>query len=237
MSRTFIDKILSEVSLDRRVSNGIFSIEEDTHMEALREFLVNKGLTESDTISFSNKVLEGKYPERQAYNTKGILVTFPTPEYKAAAIKKGTHFEKNPSAKAQNVFQHTPHASGEKAPEPTAANVEKADAQPSKTNLPVSQAAPPESDATDETEPVQAFTTAAPQQTPTPTAAQTEPVTQPTEPPPPTPKSPEEKVMDKNVIKTMLKGDDYMLEEVTKFVMYNGAPYLIELIKSKLYER
>lgn len=238
MSRTYIDKILSEVSLDHRVSNGIFSIEEDTHMEVLREFLIKKGLTENDAISYSNRVLEGKYPERQAYNVNGILVTFPTPEYKQAAIKKGTHFEKNPSAKAQNVFHHSPAADGAASPKPTAANVEKADAQPSKTSLPVSQTASPSSDATAETEPVQAFTTAAPQQTPTPSAvAPTEPVKEPTELPPPTPKTPEEKMMDKNVIKTMLKGDDYMLEEVTKFVMYNGTPYLLELIKSKLYER
>lgn len=233
MSSKLIDKILNEVSLDQRVSNGIFSIEENAHMEALREFLVKSGLTENDVVSYSNKILEGKYPERQAYNVNGILVTFPTPDYKQAAIKKGTHFEKNPLAKAQNVFHHTPQS--DKTPSPVAAK--KSDTEPSKTNLPVSQAAPPQSDSTDETKPVQAFTTAAPQQTPTPTATSTEPVKEPTKLPPPTPKSPDEKVMDKNFIKTMLKGDDYMLEEVTKFIMHNGSPYLIELIKSKLYER
>jgi hypothetical protein len=81
-------------------------------------------------------------------------------------------------------------------------------------------------------QPVQAQTTAAPQQTPvsTPTA---EPAKEPTDLPLPPPKSPAEKEADKNAIKTMLKGDDYMLEEVTKFIQFN-APHIMEEIKKKL---
>ena len=79
MNNKLLEKIINDVSLDERVSDGMFNIEEDTHMEALREYLSKKGIDEEAIRSFSNRVLEGKYPERQAYNAKGILVTFPTP--------------------------------------------------------------------------------------------------------------------------------------------------------------
>ena len=41
-----LDKILSEVSLDDRVSNGMFNIEENDHMEALRDYLSKKVIDE-----------------------------------------------------------------------------------------------------------------------------------------------------------------------------------------------
>ena len=40
-----------------------------------------------------------------------------------------------------------------------------------------------------------------------------------------------EKEADKNLIKTMLKGDDYMLEQVCEWVAYSGPEYLIEQLK------
>ena len=104
-----LNKIISEVSLDERVSDGMFNIEEDAHMEALRDYLTKKGIDEESVRDFSNKVLEGKYPERQAYNAKGILVTFPTPEYKQQAIKRGTHFEEDPNRKMSNIFSFPFH--------------------------------------------------------------------------------------------------------------------------------
>jgi hypothetical protein len=228
MNKKLLEKILNEVSLYKRVKDGMFNIEENDHMGALRDYLMKKGIDEESVNSFSNKVLEGKYPERQAYNTKGILVTFPTPEYKQAAIKRGTHFEKDPTKKAANIFgTQPPTAPAEK---PTA-EPEKSKTEP-KTNLPVSQAAPPTSDDTTETEPVQAKTTAAPQQTPvsTPTA---EPTKEPTDLPLPPPKTPAEKEADKAAIKTMLKGDDYMLDEVIQYIMFN-APHIMNEIKKKL---
>ena len=125
MNKKLLEKILSEVTMDSRVSNGMFNIEEDIHMEALRDYLTKKGIDEEEIRQFSNKVLEGKYPERQAYNAKGILVTFPTPEYKADAIKRGTHFEEDPTRKMSNIFsepsaepkaEKKPVAEPEKAP-------------------------------------------------------------------------------------------------------------------------
>lgn len=231
MNKKLLEKILSEVTMDSRVSNGMFNIEEDTHMEALRDYLTKKGIDEEAIRQFSNKVLEGKYPERQAYNSKGILVTFPTPEYKAAAIKRGTHFEEDPTRKMSNIFSEpstTPKAEKKPVAEP-----EKAPAEP-KTNLPVSQASTPTTGDDGETEePVQAKTTAAPQQTPTSTPAE-QPIEEPEKLPPPPPKSPAEKEADKNAIKTMLKGDDYMLDEVVQYIMYNAPPYMLEKIKKLL---
>jgi len=52
------------------------------------------------------------------------------------------------------------------------------------------------------------------------------------EPAQPSIKSPEEKNADKNAIKTMLKGDDYMLEEVIDFIQFNAPLYLVEKIKN-----
>ncbi len=232
MNKKLLEKIINDVSLDERVSNGMFSIEEDAHMDALREYLSKKGLDEESVRSFSNRVLEGKYPERQAYNAKGILVTFPTPEYKAEAIKRGTHFEKDPTKGQSNLFG----GGGNPAPaSPKAGESDKkepAPAQP-KTSLPVSQATDtPSPDGDVSAQPVQAQTTAAPKQKPVSTPVD-EPAKEPTDLPPPPQKSPAEKEADKNAIKTMLKGDDYMLEEVAEFVRYN-APHIMEEIKKKL---
>ena len=234
MNKRILDKILNEVSLDNRVKDGVFNIEENDHMDALREYLGNRGLDEESIREFSNRVLEGKYPERQAYNAKGILVTFPTPEYKANAIKAGTHFEKDPTKGASNLFQEPVI----KNPTPPPEDKEKPDSPPKdkssepKTNLPVSQAAPPASDDTP-SEPVQAQTTAAPQQTPMAPGAPPEAV-EPTELPPAPIKSPAEREANKNAIKTMLKGDDYMLEEVVQWLIHHAPPHLLESIKRKL---
>lgn len=234
MNKKLIDKILNEVSLDERVSDGMFNIEESLHMEALRDYLSKKGMDEDSVRSFSNRVLEGKYPERQAYNAKGILVTFPTPEYKAEAIKRGTHFEKDPTKGQSNLF----HGPVNKTPNavPVAGDEKKSppqDKSEPKTNLPVSQASSTPTDANDtQSMAAQPQTTAAPQQTPISTPA-AEPVKEPTDLPLPPPKSTAEKEADKNAIKTMLKGDDYMLNEVTEFITYN-APHIMETIKKKL---
>ena len=242
MDKRLIDKILSEVSLDDRISDGVFRIEEDDHMEALREYLTKKGISETEAISFSNRVLEGKYPERQAYNADGILVTFPTKEYKDDAIKAGTHFEKDPTKGKSNLFtsnqpSSTPPSSNQKK-EPESAK-KPAEDQP-KTSLPVSQASPPSSQETP-SEPIQAQTTAAPQQTPQSAAPAEEPpeVKEPTDLPPLPAKSSQEKNANKQMIKTMLRGDDYMLDEMVEWFIHNAPEYLREHIEEhkKQYER
>jgi len=100
-----IDKILSEVCVDDRIPDGIFDLSNDVHMCVLRENLMdNYGLSLEEVTEIHNKMLEGKYPERQAYNKDGLLVTFPTPQHKQRAIQRGTHFEYNPTKGPPNVF-------------------------------------------------------------------------------------------------------------------------------------
>lgn len=109
---------LEKASTDQLIENGVFDISKQEHIELFREYLFESKL-DSDIITFYlNKMVEGKYPERQAYNSNGILVTFPTPEYKQKAIARGTHFEENPKKGQVNVF------TGDDQPEQPQQNVE-----------------------------------------------------------------------------------------------------------------
>jgi hypothetical protein len=112
MSR-IVDEIFGDVCLDERISDGIFRLGEEAHMNALRDHLIKRGLALEDAITVTNKMLEGKFPERQVYRAEdGILVTFPTPQHKANAMKEnpGKYTEKNPIPQA---------APKEPAPEPS----------------------------------------------------------------------------------------------------------------------
>ena len=95
---------LEQASTDISIENGIFDISKQEHIEILREYLFNSNIDHNIVNQYLNKMLEGKYPERQAYNSNGILVTFPTPEYKQKAIERGSHFEQNPRKGQANVF-------------------------------------------------------------------------------------------------------------------------------------
>jgi len=123
-----LQDLLEQVCVDTRIQDGIFSLEKDDHLDILQEYLQHQcGLSCEQTILLRNCIVEGKYPERQAYNVNGLLVTFPTPEYKQKAITRGTHFEENPKkaqqAAAVNIF--------DKEPEPqTAVPAEKPADQP-----------------------------------------------------------------------------------------------------------
>jgi hypothetical protein len=114
-----IEKFLNRLCLDERIVDGSFCLENDLHMDVLQEYLEKLGATKEDSIGVRNRMLEGKYPERQAYNANGILVTFPTPEYKKRAIDRGTHFEKNPKAVAPNVSFDEKPAPAEEPVKPT----------------------------------------------------------------------------------------------------------------------
>lgn len=103
-----LDRVFAEVCLDERITDGVFKMEEATHMDALREYFLKKGVTREAAIAVTNRMVEGKYPERQAYNKDGILVTFPTPQHKARAIARGTHFEKNPVPQVHKPHEEEP---------------------------------------------------------------------------------------------------------------------------------
>ena len=104
------EQIFADVCLDERVTGGIFKLDEDEHMNALRDYFVKRGITKESSVNITNRMVEGKFPERQAYNENGILCTFPTPEYKAAAIKRGTHFEENPNPQPKSPVTPSPEA-------------------------------------------------------------------------------------------------------------------------------
>jgi hypothetical protein len=96
---TLIDTILTESALDPRIESGIFDIHNIEHMQIMAEHMTAQGIDAAIISEVINELVvdEGKYPERQAYNKDGWLVTFPSAEYKQRAIKKGTHYGSDPT--------------------------------------------------------------------------------------------------------------------------------------------
>jgi len=95
------ERVFRDVCLDERIKDGIFNLEEQEHMDALRDYFIKKGITREAAIHVTNRMVEGKYPERQAWRRDGILVTFPTPQHKAKAMAKdpGKYTDKDPKPK------------------------------------------------------------------------------------------------------------------------------------------
>jgi hypothetical protein len=125
-----IERLLNKICLDDRITEGIFFMEDNSHMDIFQEYLIKNGVTQEDSLILRNKMVEGKYPERQAYNANGLLVTFPTPEYKQRAITRGTHFEENPKKGQANVFQTAPVQPQQVAPKSTPEEQPQATEQP-----------------------------------------------------------------------------------------------------------
>lgn len=101
---TLLDEILNAVEYDERIDTGIFDIGNPSHIDVFIDHVTSRGLKMEFAINCANILTEGKYPERQAYNINGLLVTFPTPEYKQRALANGTHFEHNPKNAQVNIF-------------------------------------------------------------------------------------------------------------------------------------
>ena len=116
---------LEKANTDNSIESGIFDISKQEHIEILRGHLLESNIDSKTVNQYLNKMLEGRYPDRQAYNVNGILVTFPTPEYKQKAIERGSHFEQNPRKGQANVF------SGDEQPEqPSGQQIEFEPTQP-----------------------------------------------------------------------------------------------------------
>ena len=117
-----LSELIEQICLDSRIKDGIFSLDNNDHLNILQEYLQTElNINEQQAQELRNAVLEGKYPDRQAYNANGLLVTFPTPEYKQRAISRGTHFEENPKkAAGANVFEPQPEQPAQQpsSPEP-----------------------------------------------------------------------------------------------------------------------
>jgi hypothetical protein len=141
-TKDFIDQLFRNISCDSRLHEGIFNESNDLHMEAFREHASKLGIDETTIIEMSNAISEGKYPERQAYNVNGLLVTFPTPEYKAAAIAKGTHFETNPKTASSNLFQPPTSPTSTDTSNPTSPSPAPQEPTPASAQSPAPQATP-----------------------------------------------------------------------------------------------
>lgn len=95
----FIQSVLLEVAIDHRVVSGIVDFKDDMHRSVLAEKLIDRGIAIQTVVEVVNQLIqrEGKFPERQAFNKDGWLVTFPSQEHKDAAIKRGSHFGSDPT--------------------------------------------------------------------------------------------------------------------------------------------
>ncbi len=93
-----IENLIAECECDSRVETGVFDMYNATHLVVLSEHMESMGLSQKDIEESLNAMVdEGKYPERQAFNKEGWLVTFPSKEYRDRAIKKGTHSISDPT--------------------------------------------------------------------------------------------------------------------------------------------
>jgi hypothetical protein len=94
----FIYDIITEASLDTRIPSGIIDLKNVDHIQVVAEIMYDSCQNEDVVNEFLNKFLsEGKHPDRQAFNKEGWLVTFPSKEYRDAALKKGTHSISDPT--------------------------------------------------------------------------------------------------------------------------------------------
>lgn len=99
--------ILNDVCSDNRVTTGIPNLKDSEFCFVLQEYLIKHGLDLNEVVNKTSMLFEkGKFPERQAYNKDGILVTFPTKEYRDRAVDKGTHSVENPKKANANIFQN-----------------------------------------------------------------------------------------------------------------------------------
>lgn len=96
--KNLISDIIAEAALDSRIDDGIVDLKNTNHLQIVAEKMYDTVLDEQIVNEFvKNFVDEGKYPERQAYNKEGWLVTFPSKEYRDAAVKRGSHAISDPT--------------------------------------------------------------------------------------------------------------------------------------------
>lgn len=97
--------IINDVCCDSRIKNGVLDINNPEHVFILQEYLEKSGYGINEIVDRTATLFEaGRFPERQAYNKDGILVTFPSKEYRDRAVNKGTHFAENPKKAQSNIF-------------------------------------------------------------------------------------------------------------------------------------
>lgn len=97
--------IINDICCDSRIKDGVLDINNPEHVFVLQEYLEKSGYGIYEVVEKTATLFEaGRFPERQAYNKDGILVTFPSKEYRDRAVNKGTHFAENPKKTQANIF-------------------------------------------------------------------------------------------------------------------------------------
>ena len=111
--------VLNDVCCDNRVKSGVIDLKNADHVFVLQEYIEKVGFDIETIVNKTAQLFEaGKFPDRQAYNKDGILVTFPNKEYRDRAINKGTHFAENPKKGETNIFTQPPADIVQKPEEP-----------------------------------------------------------------------------------------------------------------------
>ena len=102
------ESIINDVCCDDRIKDGTLRLENPEHVFVLQEYLEKAGYNINEIVAKTAKLfVEGRFPDRQAYNKDGILVTFPSKEYRTRAVDKGTHFAENPKKNAGTLYSPT----------------------------------------------------------------------------------------------------------------------------------
>jgi|688.fasta_scaffold165247_2 hypothetical protein len=97
--------LVNEIGCDSRIKNGTLDLKNEDHVFVLQEYLEKAGYDINEIVDKTARLFEaGRFPERQAYNKDGILVTFPNKQYRDRAVNKGTHFAENPKKAQTNIF-------------------------------------------------------------------------------------------------------------------------------------
>ena len=97
--------IINDICCDSRIKDGVLKLENAEHVFIVQEYLEKAGYSLNEIVDKTANLFEaGRFPDRQAYNKDGILVTFPSKEYRDRAVNKGTHFAENPKKAQSNIF-------------------------------------------------------------------------------------------------------------------------------------
>jgi hypothetical protein len=101
--------LINDICCDGRIKDGVFDVKNQEHVFVLQEYLEKLGYDVNFVVDKTSNLFEaGRFPDRQAYNKDGILVTFPSKEYRDRAVNKGTHFAENPKKAQANIFTEPP---------------------------------------------------------------------------------------------------------------------------------
>lgn len=101
--------LINDICCDGRIKGGFIDLKNADHVFVLQEYLEKNGYDVNEIVEKTADLFEaGRFPERQAYNKDGILVTFPNKSYRDRAVNKGTHFAENPKKSDTNIFTTPP---------------------------------------------------------------------------------------------------------------------------------